>query len=101
MAFTATKFYDKCVFYPPLLKDPNTLPQAIKMIEDECARQEGAAPDIRGLTKEQAGLLDNEKYIITTDRGNSDYIYSRKETARRFLSCIKNGTQTPTTKPWR
>lgn len=78
IAFVCTKFLDTRVSYPPMLADPSLLPAAVKVIEEMCA-QEGSTLDLRGLTAEQAKLLDPKKYRITTSRGYSDYIYNAQD----------------------
>jgi len=89
MAFVQTCFLKKCLFYPPLLKHQDDLVKAVEIMEEHSKRQ-GIPLDIRGFTKEQADKLDSNKYKITTDRGNSDYIYSLDDlsnlTGKKFHS---------------
>ena len=74
MAIIYTKFYGKCVYFPPLLSDESLLEKALALIEEH-SRQNGYAMEVRGLSKAQAEIL-SDKYAVTTDRGNYDYIYS-------------------------
>ncbi len=73
MALLYTKFYGKCVYFPPLLSDEKLLEKAVGIIAEQCKSDE-CKMEIRGLSKEQAEIL-TDKYCISTDRGNYDYIY--------------------------
>ena len=77
MAFVRTKFYDNCVYFPPMLRNQKQLKDALRFIEEQCAR-DGCDMDLRGLIKSQVEELDKNRYEITSDRGSSDYIYDAK-----------------------
>ncbi|MDR2201819.1 MAG: phosphatidylglycerol lysyltransferase domain-containing protein [Clostridiales bacterium] len=74
-ALVYTDFESERTFFPPLLTDPAALPDAVETIADYCAA-DNRKFSINGLTKEQAAVLDADKYVIKTDRGDADYIYS-------------------------
>lgn len=99
MAFVWTRFFGQCVYFPPMLMDQSQLPKAVEIIAAQCCEC-GCTMDLRGLTKEQAESLDEQKYVITSDRGSSDYLYSGSSLAnltgkkyhskRNFVSRFKN-----------
>ncbi len=77
MALVYTKFYGNCVYFPPLLSDESLLEKAVGIIAEQCRANE-CKMEIRGLSKEQAEIL-SDKYCVSTDRGNYDYVYEVKK----------------------
>jgi len=78
MAFVSSIYFNKRIFYPPFVKDKKDLVKAVELVADYC-KQNSVPLDLRGLTKEQASLLDTKKYSITTHEDNNDYVYSCKD----------------------
>jgi hypothetical protein len=70
-----TKWYDKSIFLPPILKDAKKFGKAIQMIELD-AQNEGVPLEIRMVSKSQADLFDPTKFQITDDPDYSEFIYN-------------------------
>jgi len=82
VAIVRTKWRNKRIYYPPLLKEQSDLFDVIDLIVQEC-RREGVAVEIRSLTKsqilalEKVGKLDD--FTLEKNRDKCDYIYSTKD----------------------
>lgn len=74
MAIIRTRWSGERVYNSPLLENISKLSDAVQFIEQQ-SLLEGVPLDIRGLPKVYADMLDNTKYLITADRGQSEYIY--------------------------
>lgn len=81
--YLAGTYKDKTYFLPPYVKDKSDFKKGIDRIV-ELSKETGIKLQIRGLQKEQTELLDKDKYLISTDRDDSDYIY--KSDDLKYLS---------------
>lgn len=77
-AFVYTKFFGKCVYYPPYTDTMENQIRAIDVIRNESLTR-GCLMRVVGISKEVAERLDPEIYDIETDRDNSDYIYNASD----------------------
>ena len=74
MFFVKTKWSGRRVFFPPMLKDPAKLQEAIHLIEQEVSREK-VPLEILMVGEIQANMLDPNKYKVTDDRALAEYIY--------------------------
>lgn len=73
MVFVKTKYSSNWIFYPPLLEKADMLPEAVKLLEEET--DENTPLEIWGVAKEQASLLDTQRYSVADEREYEDYLY--------------------------
>jgi len=73
-AIVKTKWSNRRMFFPPMLKSAAKFIEAVTLIEQEALR-EGVPLEIRMVGEPQAKSLDTKKYLVTENFALSDYIY--------------------------